>query len=143
MIRPPMPCPRALVLAPLAAVLALTACGEPAPVDVGGSTIELTLDDYRITPQNVRIRAGDAPLRLVARNEGRLQHNVKIESLTKTDSAGTPIVLGGTPTGRPGQTITATVALEPGTYRLVCTLGNHDNLGQYGELVVEPRRGGG
>jgi plastocyanin len=143
MIRRPMPRPRALLLAPLAAVLALTACGEPAPVDVKGRTLELTLDDYRITPQNLRVRAGDAPLRIVARNEGRLQHNLKVESRTETDSEGTAIVLGGTATGRPGQTRTATVELGPGTYRLVCTLGNHDNLGQYGELVVEPRGGGG
>ena len=29
------------------------------------------------------------------------------------------------------------VVLTPGTYRLVCTIANHDDLGQYGELVVE------
>jgi hypothetical protein len=28
------------------------------------------------------------------------------------------------------------VQLEPGKYRLVCTIANHDNLGQYGELKV-------
>jgi hypothetical protein len=26
--------------------------------------------------------------------------------------------------------------LEPGKYRLVCTIANHDNLGQYAELKV-------
>jgi hypothetical protein len=31
------------------------------------------------------------------------------------------------------------VTLAPGKYRLVCTIANHDNLGQYGELKVEPR----
>jgi hypothetical protein len=31
------------------------------------------------------------------------------------------------------------VTLKPGKYRLVCTIANHDNLGQYAELKVEPR----
>jgi hypothetical protein len=30
------------------------------------------------------------------------------------------------------------VTLKPGKYRLVCTIANHDNLGQYGELKVLP-----
>jgi uncharacterized cupredoxin-like copper-binding protein len=36
----------------------------------------------------------------------------------------------------PGQTAQTTVDLEPGKYRLVCTIANHDNLGQYAELKV-------
>jgi len=28
------------------------------------------------------------------------------------------------------------VTLKPGKYRLLCTIANHDNLGQYGELKV-------
>jgi plastocyanin len=134
--------PHAILLAGLLPVLALTACGEPAPVDVDGATLEVVLDDYRITPQNVRVRPGALPLRIVARNEGRLQHNVKVESLTQTDSQGTPILLGGTQSASPGHTAHATVRLRPGTYRLVCTIGNHDNLGQYGELVVERPQSG-
>lgn len=128
---------RALPLLAVPAILALAACGEPGHVDVEGATLELVLDDYRITPQNVRVQGGDLPLRIVARNEGRLAHNVKVQSLEETDSEGSPIALGGTETGLPGETETATVKLAPGTYKLVCTLGNHDNLGQYGELVVE------
>jgi hypothetical protein len=31
------------------------------------------------------------------------------------------------------------VTLKPGKYRIVCTIANHDNLGQYGELKVLPR----
>ena len=29
--------------------------------------------------------------------------------------------------------------LKPGKYRLTCTIGNHDDLGQYGELKVVAR----
>jgi uncharacterized cupredoxin-like copper-binding protein len=36
----------------------------------------------------------------------------------------------------PGQTGSTTVELKPGKYRLICTISNHDNLGQYAELKV-------
>jgi hypothetical protein len=32
--------------------------------------------------------------------------------------------------------VTVGVTLKPGKYRLICTIANHDNLGQYGELKV-------
>ena len=38
----------------------------------------------------------------------------------------------------PGQSALTTVELRPGKYRLVCTIANHDNLGQYAELKVVP-----
>ena len=45
-----------------------------------------------------------------------------------------------TPTAHPGEVVRTSVTLKPGKYRLVCTIANHDNLGQYGELKVEPPR---
>ena len=44
-------------------------------------------------------------------------------------------------TAHPGETVVARAVLRPGRYRLVCTLANHDNLGQYGVLIV--RQAGG
>ena len=45
---------------------------------------------------------------------------------------------GGTRTAQPGETVTTTFPqLEPGTYRLACTIANHDDLGQYGKLIVQ------
>ena len=41
----------------------------------------------------------------------------------------------------PGETGQTTVDLAPGKYRLVCTIANHDNLGQYAELKVARARG--
>jgi uncharacterized cupredoxin-like copper-binding protein len=41
-----------------------------------------------------------------------------------------------TPTAHPGDVVRTAVTLKPGKYRLVCTIANHDNLGQYGELKV-------
>jgi len=117
----------------LASVLALSACGSD-PRRVDGATLRLRLDEYRITPQDVEMEAGR--IRVVVRNAGRLTHNVAIESETETDSEDNALVLGRTPTARPGGNATVTVDLEPGTYRLHCTVGNHDDLGQYGRLVV-------
>ena len=47
--------------------------------------------------------------------------------------------MGGTPTARPGTTVTGTVRLPPGTYRLACTISNHDDLGMWAELEVTGR----
>ena len=47
---------------------------------------------------------------------------------------------GRTPTAHPGQRVETAVTLKPGKYRVVCTIANHDNLGQYGELKVQSGR---
>jgi uncharacterized cupredoxin-like copper-binding protein len=40
---------------------------------------------------------------------------------------------------QPGQTAAPVkVTLAPGEYRLVCTIANHDDLGQFGTLTVKP-----
>jgi uncharacterized cupredoxin-like copper-binding protein len=36
----------------------------------------------------------------------------------------------------PGGTTTATGDFKPGSYKMVCVLGNHEDLGMYGTLVV-------
>lgn len=120
----------------LGATALLAGCGgEPDAVTDRDSVLRLRLDEYRIVPQALRVREGK--VRIVIRNEGRLTHNVKVEELTNEEGA-TPVVYGGTETTQPGQRTSATIRLLRGTYRLVCTIGNHENLGQYGELEVEP-----
>jgi plastocyanin len=142
-----MPRTRRATLATLGAVAVLAGCGgEPAPVPDRDATLHLTLTEYRIQPQDVRVQATrrPMPIRIVARNRGILTHNVKVESVTAGSEQGTddqPTVFGGTDhTAQPGQTVSGVVYLQPGTYRLTCTIANHDNLGQYGTLVVAPPR---
>ena len=53
---------------------------------------------------------------LVARNIGRLTHNLQIEIPPRTPTQQTE-TLGETPTAQPGTTVDATVDLKPGTYR--------------------------
>jgi uncharacterized cupredoxin-like copper-binding protein len=125
-----------LVLLGAAAVLSGCGAGSPDPVTDKDATLRLTLGDpeYAMSPGAIKVRSG--PIRIVARNKGRLTHNVKVEEANDEEGA-TPIVFGGTETMQPGETAPGvTVRLFPGRYRLVCTIGNHENLGQYAELEV-------
>ena len=125
---------RALMAVLGAAAVAAGCGGEPAAVTVPGSTLRVTLDEYRIQPQNVRMTAGR--IHLVARNTGQLTHNLVVESIT--DDPTKEKVYGRTDTAHPGQTVTERdpITLKPGRYRLACTISNHENLGQYGTLTV-------
>lgn len=97
--------------------------------------VTVRLDEYRVLPEHIEVRAGR--ITLVARNDGRLTHNLAVVQFERP--------LGGeqekdygqpTKTLFPGETGVTTVDLKPGKYRLVCTIANHDNLGQYAELKV-------
>ena len=123
------------VLATCAGTLLLGGCGDDEPVEIDGSTLRLRLDEYRIIPQDVRVDAGR--LRIVATNIGRLTHNVKIVRKDEDDLEAPVAEIGGTRSTQPGESAAVTFEnLEPGEYRLACTIGNHDDLGQYGTVVV-------
>jgi len=119
-------------------LLALAGCGEPDPIDVRGSTLRLTLDEYEILPRQIRVTGPD--IRIVASDQGILTHNIKIFSTTRTDAEDKPIQIGeGTKTAHPGETVAATVRLGPGRYRLACSIANHDDLGMHAVLQVRGR----
>ena len=133
----PMPL-RAALLAVLAALvpLALAGCGDEEPVRADGRELRVELDEFRVIPQNSVVSSGR--LRIVATNVGRLPHNLKVVREDEEDREAPPTELGGTGTAQPGETATFTFEkLDPGEYRVVCTITNHDDLGQYGDLIVE------
>jgi plastocyanin len=127
---------RAPLLAALTlAAVALAGCGDGDPVRIEERTLRLRLEEFRIVPEDVSVAPGR--LRIVATNVGRLTHNVKVVKQDEEDREAPPTELGGTGTAQPGETATFTFEnLEPGEYRIVCTITNHDDLGQYGELIV-------
>jgi len=140
---PPVQLPawRALFGALLAAAMVLaTGCSDDAPVREDQPVVRVTLDEYAITPQDVSVPSGS--VELVARNTGRLTHNLQIEVPPKDPDAQTE-TLGETPTAQPGTTVDATVDLKPGTYLMRCSLANHDDLGMTGTLVVRKRGASG
>ncbi len=132
---------RAALLAAFALAAAVAAgCGEPDPVRIEGRTLEVRLDEFRVMPEDVSVAPGR--LRIVARNVGRLTHNLKVVKEDAEDREAPPKELGGTRTAQPGETATFTFEhLKPGEYRMVCTITNHDDLGQYGELIVREQEG--
>jgi plastocyanin len=117
------------------AVAVLAACGEDDPVALEGNELRVRLDEYRIIPEDVRVQAGR--LRIVATNVGRLTHNLKVVQEDPEDSENRDIEVGGTGTAQPGETVSFTFEdLPVGTYRMACTIANHDHLGQYGDLIA-------
>jgi uncharacterized cupredoxin-like copper-binding protein len=126
---------RLTLLLLVTAALAVAGCGDVAYTHAPNRRVEVRLDEYRVLPEHIQVTAGR--ITLVARNTGRLTHNLVVVQFDRPlgdeeeKRYGEP-----TKTLFPGQTGSTTVDLEPGKYRLICTISNHDNLGQYAELKV-------
>jgi len=120
-----------------AAALALGGCGEGDLLRTERPIMRITLDEYRIVPQNISVRPGR--IKVVVRNTGRLTHNLVIQRPPLEVGDKPEEILGArVKSMQPGEGAQPIkVTLAPGSYRLVCTIANHDDLGQYGELVVE------
>lgn len=109
--------------------------GEPA-ADPGpglrGDTVEVHMDEYTIEMPSV-LPSGEFVF--IVRNRGFEEHNLEImhegELLWEFDR---PL--------NPGAVQRATVALEPGDYRVVCTVSGHDGRGMARDLVVGDGDGG-
>jgi uncharacterized cupredoxin-like copper-binding protein len=113
----------------LLAVLALAGCGSAgAPVRTTSTSITVTLDDYLIRPQQIRVPKG-RPLTITVVNHGRLGHTFRLRT------SPTHIVLAIT-TIPPGRSKTATIRLKAREYTMFCALSNHEELGMSGKLTV-------
>jgi uncharacterized cupredoxin-like copper-binding protein len=137
-IRKAMTGGRLTLLLVVLAALSLAGCGtDVAYTRAPDRRVVVDLAEYSITPERIQVRAGRVTL--VAHNSGRLTHNLAVVQF-KRPKSGEQEKMYGKPTETlfPGQTRSTTVELKPGKYRLVCTIANHDNLGQYGELKVAP-----
>jgi uncharacterized cupredoxin-like copper-binding protein len=109
------------------AALALGGCGGLGPAaEVRGGRAEITLDDFLISPQNLRAPAGEVTF--VVTNRGRLGHNLRVR-----DRDGEPVKVT---TLLPGDSATETVTLRRGEYKMLCSVANHEQLGMTGRLVV-------
>lgn len=110
------------------ALVACAGCGEPAPVAVGAAPLRLTLSEYRIAPQAVRVPAGR--VEVVVRNGGTMVHRLQIRSADRTRT------LAASPPLRPGASARLVVELPPGTYVDTCAQDRHDTLGEHGTIVA-------
>jgi plastocyanin len=117
------------VAATLIATLALAGagCGEDSPpARPEGGRLDVTLDDFLISPQRVRARPGR--IAFAAVNRGRVVHTLRVLRGEREVVAIETLL--------PGERGRDSATFARGRYKLVCVLGNHDELGMYGTLTV-------
>jgi plastocyanin len=123
-------------LLPLTALLALVAAGCGDDNDTAGRTvtvqagksISVVAKEYSFDPETI-VLTGGGKLTVELDNQGTLAHNLRILDNGKD--------IGGTPTFAGGEPRTGTVNLKPGEYELLCTVGDHAELGMKGKLEVK------
>ncbi len=101
------------------------------PVTVpAGKPVRVVGREYSFRPPVIVVQGArrGTEVRFVLANKGVLAHNLKVFSGGRE--------LGGTPTFQGGETRSGSVRLRPGAYRMVCTVGDHAELGMTGTLVV-------
>jgi plastocyanin len=94
----------------------------------GGQPLTVSGDEYSFDPATV-VLEGAGELRIRLENDGTLAHNLK---LVRDDTE-----VGGTASLPAGDTGSATVRVSSGRYEMVCTVGDHAELGMTGELQVK------
>ena len=115
----------------------LAGCGGDDDGEKGGRTktvaagkaVRVVAREYSFDPKNIVVEGGGGRVKLTLANKGSLAHNLKVEQGDRE--------LGGTPTFQSGRSESGTVSLEPGSYTMICTVGNHAELGMRGKLEVE------
>jgi uncharacterized cupredoxin-like copper-binding protein len=120
---------------PCALLLAAAGCGgggstqptRTVTTDAGG-TLTVTAREYSFDPNRVEV-SGAGALKIVLRNDGDLAHNIHLERDGED--------VGGTPSFAPGGSRSVRLDLQPGTYELLCTVGDHAELGMKGKLTVK------
>ena len=120
--------PRILAAA-LAVAAALPAAGcadDSAPARVRDGRVTVTLDDFSIAPQRIRAKPGRISFRAV--NRGAIGHTLRVMRSGREVAAVKTLL--------PGASGTGSGTFERGDYKLLCILGNHEELGMYGTLTV-------
>ena len=73
-------------------------------------------------------QGSDVTVTLTVTNEGRLPHTLRVRRGAR--------VYVQVSAQLPGERATVTARLPRGKYRMLCSIGNHEELGMYGTLVV-------
>jgi plastocyanin len=110
------------------AVAAIAGCGGAEPAaNVRDGRIAITLDDFLISPQELRAQPGRITFEVI--NRGRVGHNFRVRGRDGEE----PLQVT---TRLPGDSATESADLPRGDYTMVCTVANHEELGMSGRLVV-------
>ena len=89
--------------------------------------LRVVADEYSFDPSGIEL-AGAGTLTVTLKNKGSLAHNLKV---LRGDEE-----IGGTETIPAGRTESARLNLEHGSYRIICSVGDHEELGMTGTLRV-------
>ncbi|MEA2293585.1 MAG: hypothetical protein QOE86_1224 [Solirubrobacteraceae bacterium] len=117
---------RLLVPLLLVAGLGLSACSDATVVREPGRTVTIGEHDYRFRPQRVQVRPGRVTFRVA--NDSRQPHNFQLRGRGRKR--------GRIATLKPGESGKLTVRLRRGTYTMYCGIGHHEQLGEYGTVIV-------
>jgi plastocyanin len=127
---------RPLVLA-ACLTAALAGCGGGGAKHAGkvltverGRVVPVTGREYSFTPDRVVVLGGGGRVTVRFTNAGSLAHDLRVFRGDR-EVGGTPAFQGGSRT--------ATLRLGPGDYRMVCTVGDHAQLGMRALLRVRAR----
>ena len=100
----------------------LGGCGDES-VDVAPGTVVMT--DYAFNPRDVKAARGAV---LTVLNEGGVAHNLTVVRGS--------IRVAGTSSFLAGDRERLRVDMDPGRYRILCTVPGHERLGMTGTLTV-------
>ena len=89
--------------------------------------LRVVADEYSFDPSTIVLK-GAGTLTVTLQNKGSLAHNLKV--LRGNEE------IGGTPTLPAGRSESARLNLEHGNYRIICSVGDHEQLGMAGTLRV-------
>src|SRR5262245_7464932 len=131
---------RTLAIAAAAVVLLLTAAacssggdgsGSEGDAAAGGSgapaSVQVSLTDFAISPEMIHVTAGQ-PLTFEVSNDGKSPHTFALE--TGSETAETDQIA-------PGASATLEVpALDEGSYKTLCTVPGHSDLGMTGSVMA-------
>lgn len=107
----------------VSAVFLGAACGsseDPASTSSGGTKVMAT--EFEFSQEALTLSSGDT-LDLV--NNGTIEHDITIEEADMMVHAG------------PGETVSATLNIEPGDYTFYCSIPGHREAGMEGTLTIE------
>ncbi|HEY0278479.1 MAG TPA: cupredoxin domain-containing protein [Solirubrobacterales bacterium] len=102
------------------------------------NAVSITANDhtnpYGYAPSRKMVRPGDLTVQLI--NAGEDEHNMDMEKVGPGNAPEGPIVVAVSAASKRASTPT-TVAVEPGTYRMWCTLPGHAAKGMETTITVE------
>lgn len=116
---------RSLLVAPVL-LFALAACGGDDGAAAQTTSVTIVADEYTFDPDTLTVPSGQVVFTL--RNDGAEEHEFEIMQGDRVIDEVEGLI--------PGLERDLAVTLEPGDYRFVCRLADHEQRGMTGTLTV-------